>query len=1234
MAGSIGEAAVEIIADISKFGSGLKKRLSDTVRRAAQAIPGPIRSAFQRAFATTGLAVSAGKRIGQALAKAIPQPVKDAVSRALSAAASTAGTAGRRVGQVLARAIPPPVRAAVSQVFSSVASTAAAAGTRVGQALARTVPQPVKDALSKVGEGLKASLSRVGSTLGPALSGIASKVGPVLSSAATTAARAWGQAAGAVGKVAGQIGPALVSAAGAAASALGRAASVVSRSLVTGVQAAAAATAALAGSAVAAGVSYNILGQRAMAAMTTLLGTRKAARQMMADLKEFATSSPFPRQAFIRATQQLLGFGLEAKKVIPVLGAIQDAVAATGGGADEIARMTDIFANIRSAGKLTGVELARFGPLAINATEILSKQLGKTGDEIADAVSKGAIDADTAIDALVKGLREKFGGAAAGLKDTFVGALDSVKGALRDIGGKLVEPFIGFERGGAAVTGLNNIAAALRHLEKEALPLVLPAVERLAGAFERVTEKIKAGVKALDSDAFAGLAKSLEGLGPLIAAVGVGFGTSFLSGLPVIGSLLSGINPLVAAFGALIATSPQLRSAFSDAFGTIMEAVKPLLPVLAGLGRDLLTALTPLLSTLASGLGTVLTGLVQAFQPLMPVVVQLASTLATALAPVITAVATALSGILAALGPVITGIVSALMPILPPLASVLAQIASVVGSALVTVLQAAGPVLAELASAVVEVLQAVLPLVPALLPLVTMVAQLAAGIVSALLPVLVPLIKFLADLARVIIPPLVSIVGVLARVLSAVLGPAISLVSGIGKLFGNIISKVGSMLTGFVGGMVNIGRNLIQGLINGVKQMAGAVIDAAKSVVKGAIDGAKRLLGISSPSKVFAKMGRDVALGWIIGLTSMNGKVTDAAVKLARGIIAVSKQLGPGLVKALTSSTSKIDSTLTSLQKKIADAFKGVRTKIDDRLIKHLGKQNKRLQSLAKQRDAIAERIKEATKYAADVAGKARDFASLSAIASGADVPLTGEGLARQLKDRLKQIRAFQTDLNRLAKRGLHKDILGDIIDQGPEKGAALAATLVGSSDAVLRSLTSTQASIRAASKKLGDSSANLLFDSGKAAGAGFLAGLKAQQKDIVKLMTQIAREVAKTVKTTLKIKSPSRVMEGAGIDTIAGFIAGVQRMARSVEAAVRRAIPSDLLTPPQITLTPAVRQAAGNAPPFNWPPPPPPPSGGGQQARPSRVTEIHAPVTVNAYGSDPRLLGDSIAARILAAVR
>lgn len=62
--------------------------------------------------------------------------------------------------------------------------------------------------------------------------------------------------------------------------------------------------------------------------------------------------------------------------------------------------------------------------------------------------------------------------------------------------------------------------------------------------------------------------------------------------------------------------------------------------------------------------------------------------------------------------------------------------------------------------------------------------------------------------------------------------------------------------------LLSAGKNIIQGLINGITNAIGGAISAVKDAVGGIIDGAKSLLGIASPSKVFDReIGRMIPAG-------------------------------------------------------------------------------------------------------------------------------------------------------------------------------------------------------------------------------------------------------------------------------------------------------------------------------------------------------------------------------------
>lgn len=262
-----------------------------------------------------------------------------------------------------------------------------------------------------------------------------------------------------------------------------------------------------------AGIEYNVLQQTSRAALKTLLGGAEAANEQMDKLNEFARTSPFAKTTFIQAQQQMLAFGIETRKVIPYLDALQDAVAAAGGSNQQLGELAFIMAQISSAGKITAQDLLQFGQRGVNAAELIGSQMGKTGAQIRDEITKGSLGADDALDALAKGMKEKFNGAAANVKLTFGGALDRVKAAFRDLAADLAKPLVDPNGGGMLVDAFNWAADMMRAFQKLPEPIknvsgalfgVVGVVALLGAAVLLVTPKIMsmyASFKILQAEA-------------------------------------------------------------------------------------------------------------------------------------------------------------------------------------------------------------------------------------------------------------------------------------------------------------------------------------------------------------------------------------------------------------------------------------------------------------------------------------------------------------------------------------------------------------------------------------------------------------------------------------------------------------------------------------------------------------------------------------------------------------
>ncbi len=105
----------------------------------------------------------------------------------------------------------------------------------------------------------------------------------------------------------------------------------------------------------------------------------------------------------------------------------------------------------------------------------------------------------------------------------------------------------------------------------------------------------------------------------------------------------------------------------------------------------------------------------------------------------------------------------------------------------------------------------------------------------------------------------------------------IRVVTTVGPKIKQEFSNAGSLL-------LDAGRAIVQGLIDGVLGMLGAAVAAAKRVAGALADAAKSVLKINSPSKVFLGIGMSVGEGLVDGIKSSSRDVKKAMTSLATDV--------------------------------------------------------------------------------------------------------------------------------------------------------------------------------------------------------------------------------------------------------------------------------------------------------------------------------------------------------------
>lgn len=115
----------------------------------------------------------------------------------------------------------------------------------------------------------------------------------------------------------------------------------------------------------------------------------------------------------------------------------------------------------------------------------------------------------------------------------------------------------------------------------------------------------------------------------------------------------------------------------------------------------------------------------------------------------------------------------------------------------------------------------------------------------------------------------------------------------------------------FISQAVQVGRDLINGFIRGIKEMASNLASAAKEAVGNAITAAKKKLGIASPSRVFKDIGFYTVKGFAVGLTDNAKMAANAMNKVIDPLTGTSVDIGSNLSDINGKAKNAIDYTIT-----------------------------------------------------------------------------------------------------------------------------------------------------------------------------------------------------------------------------------------------------------------------------------------------------------------------------------
>lgn len=182
--------------------------------------------------------------------------------------------------------------------------------------------------------------------------------------------------------------------------------------------------------------------EKAEIGLKTLLGSAEQASQVFNQLKKDAESSPFDFETLLMGNRTLISAGLNAKDAREDFSNLSNAIAATGGGNDELQRMVINMQQIKNLGKASALDVKQFAYAGVNMYSLLddySKKYNVTLDkenityeQLSAALKTAASEGGLYFNGLTN-LADSTSGRLSNLKDSFKNTLYDVFVALKPV---------------------------------------------------------------------------------------------------------------------------------------------------------------------------------------------------------------------------------------------------------------------------------------------------------------------------------------------------------------------------------------------------------------------------------------------------------------------------------------------------------------------------------------------------------------------------------------------------------------------------------------------------------------------------------------------------------------------------------------------------------------------------------------------------------------------------------
>lgn len=314
-----------------------------------------------------------------------------------------------------------------------------------------------------------------------------------------------------------------------------------------------------------------------------------------------------------------------------------------------------------------------------------------------------------------------------------------------------------------------------------------------------------------------------------------------------------------------------------------------------------------------------------------------------------------------------------------------------------------------------------------------------------------------------------KITSVLAGALSALASWASNMVAKARAGMNSVKNAIVSTLQSIPGRVASVGRNIVQGLWNGIQGAAGWLLGRIKGWCSNILNGIKGFFGIHSPSRVMRdEVGVQLAKGMALGIRDGESYVIRAEKSQVAKVVAVAAGAADDVEdtwketnQRLLDDTAKRLNVSIDTYKKSYNQVVDLTSELNNRLVAKEEELTKRLEdtgldeatkeALNSQLSAVKEfrteyeaALSEIEKAQESMADKLRDYGEL--FQSVKDE--TGEFLElSDLQEQIDGIQRYGDALDSLKNRGVSDSLLDEIIGMDVDKATAYTEKLLSMTD-------------------------------------------------------------------------------------------------------------------------------------------------------------------------------------------